>query len=173
MAFNEKISKVMIEQGVTAPARRRKLIGDTVTNFVGDLGKSEATGEPREANMLDSVKRLLGFDTGPDVIHSETLTGLGAYPWEGRQRDRNISLQRNTARARQIVLEERLRERRRADAREKAWRKKAFETMDDLGGVPEGSPSYVRGNMMTQPQMILEAVELDRQMNEPGGKRRL
>ena len=157
MAFGEKISEGMIESFVDAPARRRKAIGDTVTNFVGGLGgKPENTGEPREATLLDSMKRLLGFDTAP-AVHSETLTGLGAYPWELEQRDRNISRMRNTARARQIVLEERMKEQRRKRLQEKLYMDKLFETYDDVGGVPEGLPSYHKGNTLIHPNEVLDA----------------
>lgn len=127
-------------------------------------------GEPRNANFLESMKRLWGGDTGADVIHSETLTGLGATPGEVPRRDRNISRMRNTARARQIVMEEKELERRRSEARQQAWEKKAFETMKDLGGVPPGSPPWVKDNMLTNPLMLLDAVNLDREMNSPDGK---
>ena len=121
MAFNEHISEQMIEQIYDAPARRRKKIGDTLTNFVDNLGKpngllDRSSKAPRKSTLLEDAKRLLGADTGTHVIHPEFLTKLIPTFGEERQRDRNIALMNNTARARQIVLEERLREQRKRDA---------------------------------------------------------
>jgi hypothetical protein len=64
-------------------------------------------------------------------------------------------------------------ERRRKAAQEKLYMKKLFETYDNTGGVPEGLPSYIKGNTMRHPIEVLGAVKLHKEMNKPEGKVKL
>jgi hypothetical protein len=80
---------------------------------------------------------------------------------------------RNTARARQIVLEEQRKEQRKKRLQQKLYMDKLFETYDDVGGVPEGLPSYHKGNTLIHPIEILGAAKIHKEMNKPKGKETL
>jgi hypothetical protein len=127
-------------------------------------------GEPKNATLIQWLKRMLGKDTGSGVVQPGFLTGLSPYPGEVMQRDRNISRMRNTARARQIVLEEQRKEQRKKRLQQKLYMDKLFETYDDVGGVPEGLPSYNKGNTLIHPIEILGAAKIHKEMNKPKGK---
>jgi hypothetical protein len=130
-------------------------------------------GEPRNATLIERLKRLLGGDVGGDVVQPGLLTSLATYPGEVARRDANLSRMKNTALARSKELERRrkaAREQRLNNLNRKAYEKYLFETYDDLGGVPEGRPSYIKGNTFTHPMEILNESNLHDQMSKPGGK---
>jgi hypothetical protein len=128
-------------------------------------------GEPKNATLIQWLKRMLGKDTGSGVVQPGFLTGLSPYPGEVMQRDRNISRMRNTARARQIVLEEQRKEQRKKRLQQKLYMDKLFETYDDIGGVPEDETrSFIKGNTLIHPVEIMGAVKMNKEMNKPKGK---
>lgn len=134
---------------------------------------SEFSYPKRLATKLELVKRVMGFKSEAEAVYPDVLQWLMPVPGERQQNTMKGGMLNNQVAARRMVAMERLREKSKADARrkkkddqQKLYMDRLFETYDE---APEGKPSYYKG-AAKHPMEIMDAANMNRQMNKPEGK---